>query len=71
MARKNQEEIALLAHLMRRAGAAAETNHRRDPRQGLMDRLEEMRQHESDQRPRDQRAAGPRPQMLEHRTSMH
>ena len=57
MARKKQEDIALLAHLMRRASTAAETNHRRDPRQELMDRLEEMRQHDSDQRPRPRRAA--------------
>ena len=32
MARKNQDDIALLAHLMQRAGTWAETNHRKDPR---------------------------------------
>ena len=65
MARKDQEDIALLAHLMRRASTAAETDHRRDPRQGLMDRLEEMHQHDSDQRPRPRRAAGPRPRRID------
>ena len=61
MTRKNEENIALLAHLMRRASTAEETNHRRDPRQELMDRLEETHQHDSDQRPRPRRAAGHQP----------
>ena len=47
MIRKNQDDIALLAHLMRQVGIAAETNHRRDLRQELMDRLGEMRQCDS------------------------
>ena len=60
MARKEQEDIALLAHLMRRAGIAAETTHRRDPRQELMDRLEETSRYDDEQRPRQRRAAGRR-----------
>ena len=61
MTRKNQKEISLMAHLMRRAGIAAATTHRRDSRQELMDRLEEVPQHDSDQRPRPRRAAGHQP----------
>ena len=61
MTRKNEKDISLLARRIRWASIAAATTHRRDSMQELMDLLEDVPQHDSDQRPRPRRAAGHRP----------